>query len=99
MARTGPLRIEFEYEDDDGEEQTASLPGKYEICDECGGHGAHSRAVDGDGITSSEWAEWDQDDRETYLSGGYDQGCESCHGTGKVVVVDEVTCDPELLKR
>lgn len=96
---TTRLTVNFTFEDDEGEEHEVSLPGRYEICGNCQGHGQHAHAIDGDGITSSEWDEWDEDDRETYMSGGYDQPCEECDGTGKVVVVDEVTADPELLKR
>lgn len=43
-------------EDENGDEIEVEV-----ICSECRGHGKHSRAIDGNGITSSEWAEWDDD--------------------------------------
>jgi hypothetical protein len=61
----------------------------WEICDDCHGEGRHSKAIDGNGITGSEWAEWDDEDRGTYLSGGYDQTCGSCNGEGKVKILDD----------
>lgn len=84
-------------EDDDGNE--IALPLRWAICDECRGEGKHSHAVDGNGITSSEWDEWDVEERETYMRGGYDRTCEVCRGAGKVQVVDEAKLSPELLLR
>jgi RecJ-like exonuclease len=82
--------IEFEYENDDGEECVGELPARYEVCSRCGGRGKHvNPSIDGNGITSSEWAEWDEDDRDTYLSGGYDVTCEKCDGRNVVLEVDE----------
>lgn len=80
---------EHEYEDDNGETQIIRVPQKWEICCTCQGNGKHSHAVDGNGITQSEWEQdWDYEERETYLSGGYDQTCESCNGSGKVLEDD-----------
>jgi DnaJ-class molecular chaperone len=64
--------------------------GKYrwEICAECDGHGRRDHPAFSNGITSSEWAEWDPDDRETYMRGGYDVPCGDCGGSGKVRVPD-----------
>jgi DnaJ-class molecular chaperone len=54
------------------------------ICPHCDGHGKRDNPAFSNGITSSEWAEWDCDERETYLSGAYDVVCRDCDGTGKV---------------
>lgn len=90
--------ITFTYETDDGEEVEAVLPARMEVCTSCHGEGAHvNRNIDGNGITSSEWAEWDEEDRETYMSGGYDVTCEECGGRNVVAVVDEENADKELL--
>lgn len=80
----------------DGDE--LELPTCWEICYECDGEGKHSHAIDGNGITSSEWAEWDDEDRETYFRGGYDTTCEVCRGSGKIEIVDEERLSPEVLE-
>lgn len=73
---------------------------KYEVCDLCHGKGSHSLAVDGHGITSSEWEqEWDEESRESYMRGEYDQTCEECSGARVVPVVDEGTVTPAVMKR
>lgn len=74
------------------------LPIKREVCPRCDGDGRHvNPAIDGNGITGEEWGRWDDDSRETYLTGGYDITCEECHGRNVIDVVDEDRCDPELL--
>lgn len=82
--------------DDDGE-YTLSLTAKYEICDRCRGKGTHTNPnIDGNGITESEWAEWDDEGREMYLSGGCDVRCEAGCTDGKVLVIDEDAVDKSL---
>jgi hypothetical protein len=71
--------------DDDGND--LELPGRYEICPDCDGHGV--RALGGMAITSSEWEDWDCEEREGYFRGDYDTTCECCNGSGKIVMVDE----------
>jgi len=73
-------------EDEDSLER---VPIKYEVCDTCEGKGAHvSASIDAHGITQSEWAEWDQEERESYRSGGYDTTCVECHGKRIVPEID-----------
>lgn len=92
--------IVFTYEDDDGEEQEGVLPAKFEVCGRCRGHGMHvNPSIDGNGITSSEWEEWDDEEREHYFRGDYDVPCEGCHGARVVQVVDEEHADPDMLER
>ncbi len=65
------------------------LPYRFEICPACEGCGTdRGRSVecDGGGFTSDEWAEQDEDFREDYLAGRYDQPC-GCEA-GKVRVPD-----------
>jgi len=94
--------IDFTFENDEGEEITVQLPGRFEVCDRCDGHGTHTNPnIDGHGITEDEWngPDWDDESRETYLSGGYDVTCEECHGERVVLVVDEDHCDKALYAR
>lgn len=77
-------------------EVTEVIPAKWVICPRCEGNGKHDHPAFANGITSSEFAEWDDDERETYRSGGYDVTCDECHGSGKVRVPDrEVATEAE----
>lgn len=78
------------YDSPEGEELTIDLPARWAICSHCQGEGSSSAHLGA--ITASEWAEdWDQDDREAYLGGFYDQSCAHCQG-GKVLEVDIASC-------
>ena len=83
-------------EDDEGLE--IELPTRWELCSRCDGNGTHDHPAFANGITSSEWAEWDIDDRESYMEGHYDVSCSECGGSGKVAVVDEDRLDAATLK-
>lgn len=87
--------------DDDDEDYatvTLLLPGKNEVCGECQGDGQHTnRNIDGNGITQSEWSEWDYEDRETYMNGGYDVVCTECHGNKISFQLDYNAC-PDVVK-
>ena len=63
-------------------------PGKFHwaICDCCEGSGSSDHPAFSNGITSSEWQEWDEDEREGYLRGRYDVPCAECGGSGKVQI-------------
>jgi RecJ-like exonuclease len=83
------------YYDEDGEEITP--PMRWEICTRCEGEGTHTNPnIDGNGITASEWEEWDDDERDGYMSGRYDVACDECNGSGKIHVVDLERCTPEV---
>lgn len=78
------------WENDEGEEQETELPTKYEVCSGCRGEGTHvNRNIDGNGITASEWEEWHDDEKESYMNGDYDVTCETCKGARVVPVIDE----------
>ena len=68
------------------------LPHRWIICDACRGEGRRDHPAFSNGITSSEWEEWDQDDRENYMRGAYDVGCNDCGGSGKIAVPDIGRC-------
>ena len=90
----------YVYDEESGDEVSVIFPAKFEVCDRCSGHGSHTNPnIDGNGITSSEWAEWDEESRETYMSGGYDVSCEECHGARVVKVVDEDALSAEQRKQ
>lgn len=78
---------------DDGTEVT--LPTRWVICSTCQGNGAHSHHVGC--LTHDDYDRWDREEIDSYFSGGYDQECSVCDGTGKVVEVDERRCDPAAL--
>src|SRR5260221_5178568 len=83
-------KITFTYENDDGEEIETSLPAVYKVCDGCHGSGSHvDRNIDGNGITGSEWLEWEMDEKDAYLHGVYDVSCKDCGGLRVVLKVDE----------
>lgn len=81
------------------EEVEVEFPAKWEICSRCDGNGHHTNpSIDGNGITSSEWAEWDDEEKDCYMSGGYDIRCEAgCHD-GKILVVDTEHLSDDLRK-
>ena len=76
---------------------TITVPGKWEICPVCQGHGK----IDVIGcVTRSEREEdWTDEEWQDYLLGKYDSICATCEGTGKVIVPDwaEIS-DPSLKK-
>lgn len=87
----------FTYVDDDGNEEEVNLPTRYEVCSRCNGEGHHTNpSIDGNGITASEWAEWDDEDKENYMSGVYNVACYECSGKRVVKVVDESRLDNKL---
>jgi len=93
--------VEVYGEDENGDySEEITLPATLEVCDGCHGTGTHvHRAIDGNGITASEWAEWDQDDREDYMGGRYDVQCVDCHGRNVMPVVDWDNVPDEIAER
>ncbi|QBQ72201.1 hypothetical protein HWC14_gp52 [Serratia phage Parlo] len=59
---------------------------KWAICGCCEGHGKVENPAFYNGIT--DWAEWSDEERESYMSGLYDVPCPDCRGSGKVKVPD-----------
>ena len=85
------LGILLRYEDEDGFEIEEYLKSKYEVCSRCRGEGKHTNPnIDGHGISSDEWEnDWSDEDKEFYLSGGYDIECYECKGLRVVQVIDD----------
>lgn len=70
----------------------AKFPARWHICPACEGCATDRGAsveCDGGGFTSSEWQEQDEEFREDYLAGRYDQPCSYCKGLGRVSDIDE----------
>ena len=58
-----------------------SMPSDTVVCPRCRGRGSHvSPAIDGDGFTGEEWAEMDEDFKESYWNGNFDVVCSVCNG-------------------
>lgn len=64
------------------------MPSKIVVCDACNGEGRQDHPAFENGITSSEWAEMDEDAQQSYLRGDYDVPCECCKGMRVLRVVD-----------
>lgn len=80
-------------------EEECEVPFKFEVCPTCDGKGTHTNpSVDSGGITGSEWAEWDDEDRESYMEGTYDVQCYECRGQRVTPEMDRERVDPKILE-
>ncbi|HEJ7283116.1 TPA: hypothetical protein SMF87_004568 [Serratia marcescens] len=59
---------------------------KWAICGCCEGNGKVENPAFHNGIT--DWSEWSDEERESYMSGLYDVTCTDCRGSGKVKIPD-----------
>ena len=62
-----------------------SMPSDIVVCPRCNGRGRYvNPAIDGtkygDGFTGEEWAEMDEDFKESYWNGNFDVICSVCNG-------------------
>lgn len=64
-----------------------SVREEWVICSLCRGSGGHSNRFGA--YSAQEWNECDDEFRDNYISGRYDESCENCDGTGKVLMLDE----------
>jgi hypothetical protein len=94
--------IQWETENDEGDEVVEELPAKYAVCSRCRGEGSHvNPAIDGHGLSREDFDE-DPDFEEAYFEGRYDVTCHECKGERVVLELDEETAGrecPELLER
>ncbi len=95
----GALSIEFVTSDSEGDEITHQLPARYEVCTRCEGHGTHlNPSIGNHAFTGEEFErEFDQDQREQYLTRGgiYDVNCEVCGGKRVELVIDRKACQSD----
>lgn len=88
------------YTDANVEGRHVQLPARWCICGACEGRGSSSAYLGA--ITSSDrepGGAWeDPDEFADYMAGDYDRPCGPCRGAGKVLVVDEDRCPPDLLE-
>lgn len=85
------MQFTFEWEDEEGDIHDITLPCKWEVCTTCRGRGSHvNPSIDSEGIT--DWSDWSFEDRETYMSGGYDVQCYECKGRTTSPIVDSEAC-------
>jgi RecJ-like exonuclease len=83
---------------DDGEgcETEVEIPIEFDVCDTCEGKGTHvNPSIDAHGITEDEWGQWDSDEQEFYMSGGYDVECHECAGKRVIPVPAETRMTDE----
>jgi len=80
---------------EDGETEV-EIPIAFEVCSTCDGQGRHTNpAIDAHGITEDEWGQWDSEEQEFYMSGGYDVECHECAGKRVVPVPAEARMTDE----
>jgi len=96
--------VELSYEDEDGnyvEEEEVEVYVIYDVCPTCDGIGHYvNPSIDSHGISEDEWCgEWDEDERQGYMSGRYDITCNECNGSRVVPVVDENRNSKELIEK
>lgn len=89
----------FTIENDDGEEETMSLPTIMQVCHDCDGHGTTlCEGMRGHAYSAEEFAEeFDEEEREEYFRPGgmYDEQCRTCKGANVIPEVDEANLTPE----
>lgn len=85
-------------EDEDGAVEAIKLPSRFAVCPRCDGHGKHDHPAFSNGITGSEWEEWDDEERDGYFSGRYDVVCGECHGKRVVAEIDWDALDLETAR-
>ncbi len=89
--------------DSEGDDQTAELPAKHEVCHKCEGHGTHlTESIGNHAYSAEEFYEAfdDEEDRADYFrrGGKYDVKCSVCQGKNVVLVVDVEACRTEEQK-
>lgn len=90
---------------DDAEEtieESHDLPSKFEVCDDCEGHGSVlNESMRNHAYTAEEFAEaFDEEEAAEYSrhGGRYDVKCPTCQGKNVVSVVDTDHLSPEQAK-
>lgn len=89
---------EVQVDPNTGEEEIVmrDLDAKYVVCPTCEGEGETSNYLGS--FSMSEMAEMDEDWKDDYLAGRFDRPCEECNGARVILVPDEETANPEVLR-
>ena len=61
--------------------QRCTITEEWVICTVCRGSGGHSNRFGA--FSAQEWDEQDDEFQTGYMSGAYDENCDTCDGTGK----------------
>ena len=88
------MRIEL-YDTDPATE--LEVPGKFEVCPRCAGHGVHD-CWEG-GMTSDEMEQQSPDFLEDYMAGVYSVPCTRCKGVRVIEVIDRSLTAADVLAR
>ena len=80
----------IKWEDQDGVEHQTVVPAKWVICVNCNGSGSSTTYLGA--YTRDELDEQGPEFLEDLMSGAYDRPCDSCGGSGKVLIIDEENC-------
>lgn len=67
--------------------QRCTITEDWVICATCRGSGGHSNRLGA--FSADEWNEHDEEFQSSYMSGAYDENCDTCDGTGKVLMLNE----------
>jgi RecJ-like exonuclease len=78
------------------EDVEEEIPTKLALCNTCDGKGY--QALHGIALTQDDLADWSQEEKETYMDGGYNTPCGTCRGTGRINVIDEDRCTSEQIE-
>lgn len=79
----------------DGNYTDVRAAARWAICESCDGEGEVSQ---GWSWTAEEFAAEDDQFKEDYLMGRFDEPCKACRQTGKVLVLDERVAAPAVIK-
>lgn len=83
------MQISFTIEDEDGVEETLTIPAKWEVCSDCEGKGSTYlgwTSREQPAFTHEDFEQEGPDFREDYMAGKYDRQCPTCQGRTTVLV-------------
>jgi hypothetical protein len=76
-----PLTGEYDENESINKDGVIYVECKYEVCDQCNGHGVYTRKdIDDSKLVDSMIEDGDYDGIESYYRGAYDRQCEWCRG-------------------
>lgn len=91
------MSIEITFTDDNDNQTVVELPSKFELCDDCQGHGTVlNESMRHYAYTAEEFSDFDDDEKHEYFKRGgrYDVPCPTCAGKRVVAVIDVEALKP-----